>query len=63
MTAVADRPTEFAEEAMETLRALRRHQAGNCPQCRTDPAWCETNKTYARNFEHAYEQWEAHRAK
>ena len=63
MTAVADRPTNYAEDAMETLRALRRHQAGGCRQCQTDPAWCDTNKQYARNFEEAYSQWEHNRVR
>jgi len=46
----------LAEEAMETLFALRRH-AQDCRQCRTDVNFCDTNVTYTRNFEKVFDNW------
>lgn len=47
---------QVATEALEQLAEQRKHQQ-HCPQCRTDPRWCETAMQYSRNFEEAFDQW------
>ena len=57
-----DEPTnELANSVLETLQAINRHTA-NCRQCRTDPRWCDTHKTYTASFQHEYAQWEEQHA-
>jgi hypothetical protein len=46
-----------ADTALETLQVWRKHYQ-TCIQCKADPDFCNTQKSYKAAFEKDYKQWE-----
>jgi len=55
-----DRVCMLANGALETLIAKEKHQQ-KCPQCRTDPRWCDTSRDYDTEFLRTFSAWRANR--